>query len=212
MSPWPKGLSRKFGKEEPKAADAAQAPITPPEDVKESVPEAPPVETAAQVDIGAKLPAGMPDSKPDATMSTGTKPWERANQVGAKPWRRDITALTKKDRDNHCRWVNQDAIDARLERGYEIADPSKWGQPADKIINDGSPLGRRIVRRGMVLMSIPLEGKQFYEQENEKIIQSRKADAKEMVKKQAEELLAKAGFAVQVVDKSKVEKDGIRVR
>ena len=157
--------------------------------------------------IGTKLPVGMPSSVPDGAISAApTKPWEK--NVGNKPWRRDITALTKKDRDNHCRWVNNDSIDSRLERGYEIASPDKWGQPADKIIDDASPLGRRIVRRHMTLMCIPLEGKRYYEKANEEIIRSRKRDAKDMVKKQAEELLTKAGFAVQIVEKSKVEKDG----
>src|SRR3990167_9158936 len=110
---WPKGLSRKFGKqEEPKAADVADAAIMPPAvadaQYDASVPHDP-VETADAIKgptktegIGAKLPVGMPSSAPNGTISRGTKPWEK--NVNKKPWRRDITALTKKDRDNHCRW------------------------------------------------------------------------------------------------------------
>ena len=154
---------------------------------------------------------GIPDQTPNGAISAKpTKPWERKH-TGNKPWRRDITALTKSDRGFHCRWVNNDSIDARIERGYDIADPKKWGAPTDKIVNDASPLGRRIVRRNMTLMEIPQEGKKFFEDNIEKTIIARKRDARAMVKKQAEELLAKAGFAVQVVDKSKVERNGVSV-
>src|SRR3990167_1989528 len=71
--------------------------------------------------------------------------------------------------------------------------------------------GQRIVRGKMTLMEIPQEGKKFFEKNLEDTIVARKRDARAMVKKQAEELLAKAGFAVQVVDKSKVERNGVSV-
>ena len=157
------------------------------------------------------LPAGISSKVPNGVISSRpTKPWEK-KLIGNKPWRRDITALSKEDRAFHCRWVNNEFIDARIERGYDIADPKKWGAPTDKIVDDASPLGRRIVRRNMTLMEIPQEGKKFFEDNIEKTIIARKRDARAMVKKQAEELLAKAGFAVQVVDKSKVERNGVSV-
>ena len=163
------------------------------------------------VDPQDKLPQGIQDQTPNGVISTKpTKPWEK-KLTGNKPWRRDITALSKNDRAFHCRRVNNDSIDARIERGYDIADPGRWGAPTDKIVDDTSPLGRRIVRRNMTLMEIPQEGKKFFEKNLEDTIVARKRDARAMVRKQAEELLAKAGFAVQVVDKSKVERNGVSV-
>jgi len=169
-------------------------------------------ESAASVAVlQDRPPESIPDQKPNGAISVKpTKPWEK-KLTGNKPWRRDITALSKNDRAFHCRWVNNDSIDARIERGYDIADPKRWGAPTDKIVDDASPLGKRIVRRNMTLMEIPQEGKKFFEKNLEDTIVARKRDARAMVKKQAEELLAKAGFAVQVVDKSKVERNGVSV-
>lgn len=199
---WPKGLMRKKQETQMDNTDKLETAAEPLSASEPSLSTSPDEATA--------LPAGMPDATPNAEISDRpTKPWERGGaRGGSTPWRRDITRVSKKDRDDHCRWVNDESIEQRIERGYEIADPAKWGRPTDKIVEDGSPLGRRIKRLGMTLMFIPKEGKEYFENEQESILKARKRDARDMVKKQAEELLAKAGYAVSVVDKSKVERDG----
>ena len=166
------------------------------------------IENSVSITAAVGIKTTVLDAKPNGAISTKpTKPWDKG-LTGNKPWRRDITALTKTNRDFHCRWVNNDSIDARIDRGYEIASVERWGMPTDRIIDDVSPLGKRIVRRNMTLMEIPMEGKHYFDDQNEAIIKARKRDAREMVKKQAEAILSKAGFAVAVIDKSKVEKDG----
>ena len=60
----------------------------------------------------------------------------------------------------------------------------------------------------MTLMEIPLEGKKYFDDQQAALIKSRKRDARAMVKQQAEKMLEKAGYAIAVVDRSKVERGG----
>jgi len=121
-----------------------------------------------------------------------TKPWERKS--GARPWRRDYFNLKTKRPGFRCRFVDPSNVEARLQRGYQLADPDQYGGLVDYDIRDTSGLGKVITRHGMVLMEIPEEGARAYEEHNEALIQARHRSSKA----ELETTAAEAGTKVTI--------------
>mgnify|MGYP001561251389 CR=1 FL=1 len=122
-----------------------------------------------------------------------TRPWERA-LASKKPWRRDYFALQSKRPGFRPRFVAQDKVEGRLQRGYQVADPTHYGGLVDIDVRESKGLGKYISRQGMILMEIPEEGARAYERQQHEFIQSQ---YKKLRKDVADEAKA-AGFKVEM--------------
>lgn len=143
------------------------------------------------------------DPSVPAVRRSPTKPWEKKDNLSNKPWKQDFFKVKLKRDGFHVRFVNPGNVEKRLDMGYEIADPAHYGGVEDRVIDDGSPLGRRVERRGMVLMEIPDEGVKYYQDIHRQKIKRMKRDAKDLLIKKAKEQLEKVGVKVIIEDDSK---------
>jgi len=143
------------------------------------------------------------ETKPPSLLSSKkpTKPWEKHGSH--KPWRMDSFNLVRKREGFRCRFVNEENVERRIRMGYEIADTEFYGGVMDVIVDDGSPLGKRIVRRRQILMEITEEGAKWHEKQNEMRIKAMQRSAKDIVVAQAKKDLEKIGVTVQITDESK---------
>lgn len=211
---------RKWAERQAAKAMASQAvaaqgdPVPPVLDGPKPDPTLPPPLTAEEVDATVETiftqPLARPqedvvvDLKPKATAPVRaetrkpTRPWERKS--AARPWRRDYFNLERKRPGFRCRFVDPANVESRIQRGYQVANPNDYGGLVDIDIRDTTGLGKYLSRHGMVLMEIPEEGAQAYEQQNEELIQARQRSTKEELEKEGRSV------GVKVTDRETVSK------
>ncbi len=140
----------------------------------------------------SSAPAVTITAKPAAEDKKPTRPWEK-NGV-KRPWRRNYFDLQKKHDGFRPRFVSPDKVEARIQRGYVVANPEHYGGLVDIDIRDSAGMGKHITRQGMVLMEIPEEGARAYERQNEEFIRHQYKALKQEVKEEAKA----AGFTVEM--------------
>lgn len=128
----------------------------------------------------------------DVERKAPTRPWEKKN--GQRPWRRDYFNLHRLRPGFRPRFVDPAKVEARIQRGYVVANPDHYGGLVDIDIRESTGMGKYISRQGMVLMEIPEDGARAYEQQNEAFIQQQYKKLKKDVKEEAKA----AGFDVEV--------------
>lgn len=173
------------------AAVAKPAPEAEPQEPVEAV-DGPIEQQVARVVDGPQEPredividTNHKEPMPAKVARKPTKPWER--MAANRPWRRDYFKLERKHAGFRCRFVDPANVEARLQKGYQVAAPENYGGLVDSDIRDSGGLGKHITRHGMVLMEIPEEGAQAYERQNEEMIQSRYRSTKAELEQAARE-------------------------
>lgn len=162
-----------------------------------------PVSTETLVDT-EEDPTGTKSLSQDKPVKTvrASKPWEKKDGVSNKPWRRDMFKLTSTRPGFWNRFVNPTKLERWIDKGYDIADPAHYSGLADRVIDDGSPLGKRIIRHGMVLMEIPNEGRKWYQEQLEKRNKAGHRDSKALVRQEAQRLLKQHGIDAKISEET----------
>lgn len=149
-------------------------------------------------------PVAAPPTQSKLSGRTPTKPWNSKDNV-SRPYRRDYFALKSKNPGFWPRFVSPENVESRLARGYRIADPKDYGGLTDTVIDDGSHLGNRIVRRGMILMEKPLADVQAEEATSEARRKAQRRNDKQKVLAEAREIEKEMGpdYSVPVTDEGR---------
>ncbi len=126
-----------------------------------------------------------------------TRPWTKKDNV-QRPWRRDMFKLKAQHAGFTPRFANPDRVETLLDRGYKLANPDDYVGLTDRLIDDGSRLGKRITRHGMILMEIPNELKEKNEADKQEYRKQMSRRAKQDVKDAASEVGRDIGHNVAV--------------
>ena len=132
-----------------------------------------------------------------------TKPWTKKDGV-YRPFRRDFFKMKEKHKGFRPFFAQgNERIEELIERGYRIADPKDYGGLVDKVIDDGSALGNRIVRHGMTLMEIPQEEYDAVQQAKEDHRKALMKRSRTEFKDVARKVGAETGHEIKVSDDTK---------